>query len=47
MPAIEQWVSEYGESHQNKPNKIIHWVCVPAIFFATVGLLYSINPHCS
>jgi uncharacterized membrane protein YGL010W len=43
MPAIEQWVSEYGESHQNHTNKIIHWVCVPAIFFAIVGLLYSIK----
>ena len=43
MPTIQQWLSEYGESHQNTTNKIIHWVCVPAIFFAIVGLLYSIK----
>lgn len=43
MPAIQQWLSEYGESHQNSTNKTIHWICVPAIFFAIVGLLYSIK----
>ena len=43
MPAIQQWLSEYGESHQNTTNKTIHWICVPAIFFAIVGLLYSVK----
>ena len=43
MPAIQQWLTEYGESHQNTTNKTIHWICVPAIFFAIVGLLYSIK----
>ena len=43
MPTIQQWLSEYGESHQNHTNKTIHWVCVPAIFFAIVGFLYSIK----
>ena len=43
MPTIQQWLSEYGESHQNTANKTIHWICVPAIFFAIVGLLYSIK----
>ncbi len=43
MPAIQQWLKEYGESHQNTTNKTIHWICVPAIFFAIVGLLYSIK----
>jgi uncharacterized membrane protein YGL010W len=43
MPTIHQWLSEYSESHQNKTNKTIHWICVPAIFFSIVGLLYSIK----
>ncbi len=43
MPTIQQWLSEYAESHQNKTNKTIHWICVPAIFFSIVGLLYSIK----
>ncbi len=43
MKSIEQWLSEYGESHQNETNKSIHWICVPAIFFSITGLLYSIK----
>lgn len=43
MPTIHQWLSQYGESHQNPTNKTIHWICVPAIFFSIVGLLYSIK----
>lgn len=44
MPAtIQQWLSEYGESHQNERNKSIHWICVPAIFFSITGLLYAIK----
>jgi uncharacterized membrane protein YGL010W len=43
MKTIHQWLSEYGESHQNETNKTIHWICVPAIFFSIVGLLYSIK----
>ena len=37
-----QWFDEYGESHQNKINKAIHWVAVPIIFLTVVGLLWSI-----
>lgn len=42
MKTIHQWLSEYGESHQNKTNKTIHWICVPLIMFSLVGLLWSI-----
>lgn len=42
MRTAEQWFTEYGESHQTAFNKIIHYVCVPAIFFSIVGLLASI-----
>ena len=43
MKTIQQWLSEYGESHQNHTNKAIHWICVPAIFFSITGLLYGIK----
>ncbi|MCP9752809.1 DUF962 domain-containing protein [Ferruginibacter sp. HRS2-29] len=43
MKTLQQWLAEYGESHQNGTNKTIHWICVPAIFFSIVGLLYSIK----
>ena len=43
MRTAEQWLSEYGESHRNETNKLIHWICVPLIFFSIVGLLYTIK----
>ena len=43
MRTVHQWLNEYGESHNNETNKLIHWICVPAIFFAITGLLYPIN----
>lgn len=42
MRTINEWLDEYAVSHQNPTNKLIHWVCVPTIFFTVVGLLYSI-----
>tara|TARA_B100001250_G_scaffold410345_1_gene436607 strand:+ start:1619 stop:2092 length:474 start_codon:yes stop_codon:yes gene_type:complete len=44
LKSIQDWLDEYGESHQNHINKKIHWLCVPAIMFSIVGLLWSI-PH--
>ena len=39
--SIDQWLDEYGESHQNKTNKLIHWFCVPIITFTLLGILSS------
>ncbi|WP_180003230.1 MULTISPECIES: DUF962 domain-containing protein [unclassified Acinetobacter] len=39
MKTINEWFDEYSESHQNKTNKIIHWICVPTIYFSIVGIL--------
>lgn len=36
---LNEWFSLYGESHQNKTNKQIHFVCVPAIYFSILGVL--------
>jgi uncharacterized membrane protein YGL010W len=43
MRTLNEWLTEYGESHTNETNKLIHWLCVPAIFFSITGLLYSIK----
>ncbi len=43
MKTVNQWLEEYGQSHQNETNKLIHWICVPAIFFSIMGLLFSIK----
>jgi uncharacterized membrane protein YGL010W len=42
MKAVEELLNKYGESHQNKLNKAIHWICVPAIVFSLLGLLWAI-----
>ncbi|WP_340202698.1 DUF962 domain-containing protein [Ascidiimonas sp. W6] len=42
MKTLDQWFEEYGVSHQNKTNKAIHYICVPAIFFSIIGLILSI-----
>jgi uncharacterized membrane protein YGL010W len=42
MRKIDTLLDEYGQSHQNATNKLIHWFCVPAIFFSVVGLVFSI-----
>jgi uncharacterized membrane protein YGL010W len=41
MRNVHALLNEYGESHQNKINKKIHWVCVPAIMFSLLGILWS------
>ena len=42
MRNLESLLSQYGESHMNATNKLIHWVCVPAIMFSLFTLLFSI-----
>jgi uncharacterized membrane protein YGL010W len=42
MRSVDQWLDEYGESHRNATNKILHWVCVPIIVVSLVGLLWSL-----
>jgi uncharacterized membrane protein YGL010W len=42
MKQIDLYLDKYGESHQNKTNKMIHWLCVPAILFSLAGILMSI-----
>lgn len=39
---IDWYLEQYGASHQNATNKLIHWFCVPAIMFSLFGLLYAI-----
>jgi uncharacterized membrane protein YGL010W len=43
MKTMQQWLDEYGDSHKNATNKLIHFICVPTIFFTVVGLLHGIK----
>lgn len=43
MARTMQWyLDKYGESHRNETNKLIHWICVPAIMFSLIGLVFAI-----
>jgi uncharacterized membrane protein YGL010W len=39
---VNQWLDEYGESHQNPTNKLLHWICVPPIVMCVIGFLWAI-----
>ena len=39
---MNDWLTEYGASHQNPTNIAIHKVCVPAIMFTVLGFLWAI-----
>ncbi len=41
MRNLSDWLDEYGASHQNRVNKRLHFLCVPAIVLAVLGLLRS------
>ena len=40
--SADQWFAEYGESHQDHANELIHWICVPLIFFSVLGFIWAI-----
>jgi uncharacterized membrane protein YGL010W len=42
MRKVDALLNEYGESHQNKTNIYIHVIAVPAIYFVTLALIWSI-----
>lgn len=42
MRTIGSLLEEYGDSHRNQINKLIHWIAVPAIVWTVVALLWSI-----
>ena len=44
MKTINEWFEEYGESHRNPVNKLVHWICVPLITFSVLGILWALHP---
>lgn len=41
---IDTLLMQYSESHLNHTNELIHIICVPAIVFTLLGLVWSIHP---
>jgi uncharacterized membrane protein YGL010W len=42
MRSADDWFSEYGDSHRSAANKVLHWICVPAIVVSVIGLLWTL-----
>jgi uncharacterized membrane protein YGL010W len=38
----DEWFAEYGESHRHRANELIHWICLPVIFWSILGFFWSI-----
>lgn len=42
--SIDILLATYSESHRNRVNEVIHFVCVPLIVFSLLGLAWAIHP---
>ena len=42
MRTVTDWLGEYGVSHANPTNKLLHWLCVPPIVLSAMGLLWTV-----
>lgn len=42
MRTFNQWMDEYGVSHRNPTNQLIHKICVPLIMLSVIGFLWSV-----
>ena len=44
MRKVDELFERYGESHRNRVNKAIHWICVPLITWSVLAALWSAAP---
>jgi uncharacterized membrane protein YGL010W len=42
MRSIQDWFESYSKDHQNPTNRLIHWVCVPAILWSAIAALWTL-----
>jgi len=43
MNALQRLLAEYSESHLHPTNILIHWICVPLIFWSITGFLFLVT----
>jgi len=39
---VDRWLGNYSEDHRNPTNITIHWICVPAILWTVIALLWVV-----
>ena len=42
MRSVNEWFGNYSADHRNSVNRLIHWVCVPAILWSVIAALWCI-----
>ena len=42
MRSVNEWFGNYSQDHQNSTNRLIHWICVPAILWSAIAALWVI-----
>ncbi len=42
MRSVHDWFASYGADHQNPTNRLIHWICVPAILWSVIALIWIV-----
>lgn len=39
---VNEWFGNYSRDHKHPTNRLIHWICVPAILWAVLAMLWVI-----
>ncbi len=42
MRSVHEWFGNYSQDHRHPTNRLIHWICVPAILWAVIAALWAI-----
>jgi uncharacterized membrane protein YGL010W len=42
MRTVNEWFGNYSKDHQNPRNRMIHWICVPAILWSAIAALWVV-----
>ena len=40
MRSVHDWFDSYSADHRNPANRLIHWICVPAILWSVIAALW-------
>jgi uncharacterized membrane protein YGL010W len=40
MRSVHDWFDSYSADHRNPTNRLIHWICVPAILWSVIAALW-------
>ena len=41
---VHTLLAKYAESHRNHANEVIHFICIPAIVFSFLGMIWAVHP---